>query len=286
MISVSSRASSRKTLAMHGFLCCGLFAALLIPRTLAAQTARSDLQNIGSSPSGTCDALTPDMPHSDALRKVCLYAVTLPLLMPNFTCEQKTSRYFGDQSADVVTANLTYEDGRESYQNIKLNGRPITDAKLLSPGTWSTGQFASDVRDIFDTSNPISFQFVGESKLDGRRVLTFQYQVAHQDVPMWRLHVQDQVLAPPYNGQLRIDEDHGILLQLQLAATKLSETFPMSSADLQIDYEDVLFADGTSFVLPLKSEVNSYDHKGRHNRNVLEFRNCHKFRATARIVPQ
>jgi hypothetical protein len=47
-----------------------------------------------------------------------------------------------------------------------------------------------------------------------------------------------------------------------------------------------LFADGTSFVLPLKSEVNSSDHNGRRNRNVLEFRNCHKFRATARIVSQ
>jgi hypothetical protein len=286
MISVSSRASSRKTLAMHGFLRCWLVAALLIPRTLPAQTAPGDLQNTISSPMGTCDSLTPDTPHSDALRKVCLYAMTLPLLMPNFTCEQKTSRYFDDQAADVVTANVTYEDGRESYQDIKLNGHPITDAKLLSPGTWSTGQFGGDVRDLFDTSNTVSFQFVSERKLDGRRVVTFQYQVAHQDVPMWRLHVQDQVLAPPYNGQLRIDEDTGILLQLQLAATKLSRNFPMSSADLQIDYEDVLFADGTSFVLPLKSEVNSSDHKGRRNRNVLEFRNCHKFRATAHIVPQ
>jgi hypothetical protein len=283
MISVFRRASSRKTLAIHGFLRCGLVAALLIPRALAAQTAPSYLQNTVSSP---CDSLTPDTPHSDALRKVCLYAVTLPLLMPNFTCEQETSRYLDDQAADIVTANVTYEDGRESYKDIKSNGHPITDAQLLSPGTWSTGQFGGDIRDLFETSNTVSFQFVSERKLDGRRVLSFQYQVAHQDVPMWRLHVQDQVLAPPYNGQLRIDEDTGSLLQLQLAATELPQNFPMSSADLQIDYVDVLFADGTSFVLPLKSEVNSSDHNGRHNRNVLEFRNCHKFRATARIVPQ
>ena len=283
MIPVSRRASSGKTLAIHGFLRCGLIAALLISRTLGAQTAPSDLQSKISSP---CDSITPDTPHSDALRKVCLYAVTLPVLMPNFTCEQKTSRYLDDQAADVVTANVTYEDGKESYKDIKSNGHPITDAQLLSPGTWSTGQFGGDIRDLFETSNPVSFQFVSERKLDGRRVLTFQYQVAHQDVPMWRLHVQDQVVAPPYNGQLQIDEDTGSLLQLQLAATEIPQTFTMSSADLQIDYEDVLFADGTSFVLPLKSEVNSSDHNGRRNRNVLEFRNCHKFRATARIVSQ
>ena len=60
--------------------------------------------------------------------------------------------------------------------------------------------------------------------------------------------------APPYNGcNYGFDEDTGILIELELAATNLSPDFPMASADLQIDYEDVLFADGTSFALP--SEV-------------------------------
>ena len=271
---------------MPGFLRRGVVVALLIPRALAAQTAPSDLQSTVSLPGGTCDSLAPDTPHSDALRKVCEYAVTLPLVMPNFTCEQKTSRYLDGQPADVVTANVTYEDGKESYQDIKWNGHLVTDTKLLNPGTWSTGQFGGDVRSLFDTGNTVSFQFVTESKIDGRRVLTFQYRVAHQDVPLWRLHVQDQVLAPPYHGQLRIDEDTGALLQLRLEAAEIPANFPMRSADLQIDYEDVLFADGTSFLLPPRSEVNGADHKGTHNRNLLEFRNCHKFRATARIVPE
>jgi hypothetical protein len=181
---------------------------------------------------------------------------------------------------------VTYEDGKESYRDIKSNGQPVTDTKLVNSGTWSTGQFGGDVRSLFDTSNKVDFQFVNQSQLDGRRVLLFRYRIAHQDVRMWRLHVQNQVSAPPYHGQLLIDEDSGTLLRLQVVATEIPRAFPMRTAEVETDYEAVSFADGTSFVLPIESVINASDHDGRHNSNVLQFRNCHKFRATARIVPQ
>lgn len=150
----------------------------------------------------------------------------------------------------------------------------------------STGQFGNDVRAIFGGGNKVTFQFVNESKITGRRALTFQYRVAHQDIPLWRLRVQDQVVAPPYHGQLWIAEETGLLLRLQVVATQIPRTFPMLSARIQIDYGDVLFGDGTRFVLPVKSVVNNVDPYGKHSRNVLEFHSCHKFRGTAHIVPQ
>jgi hypothetical protein len=259
-------------------------AVLVVAASLAAQSS-----SIGPQPpagASLCDSLAPDTPHSDALRKVCQYAVTLPQQMPNFTCQQTTSRSFDDQAADVVTAIVTYEDGTESYKDLRLNGRPVADAKLLNPGTWSTGEFGNDIRAIFNSGNKVAFQFVNESKIADRRALTFQYDVPHQDIPLWRLRVQDRVVAPPYHGQLWIDEETGLLLRLQVVATQIPRTFPMLSASLQIDYGDVLFGDGTRFVLPLKSVISNVDPYGRHSRNVLEFHNCHKFRGTAHIVPQ
>ncbi len=273
-----------KMRAKDGFLLCGVAVALLLTRPVAAQTAASDLQSTVSSPS-ECDSLTPDTPHSDALRKVCQYAVTIPQRMPNFTCEQKASRYIDAEVADVITAHVTYEDGTESYQNVKLNGQPVTDARLLNSGTWSTGQFGGLLRDVFDTRNKVRFQFVNQSEIDGRRVLTFQYRVAHQDVPLWRLHVEDHVVAPPYHGRLWIDEGTGILLRLEVVASEIPTSFPISNTSLQIDYKNVPFDDGTTFVLPLEAVVDATDHQGKLIRNTLQFRNCHKFRATARIVP-
>jgi hypothetical protein len=223
------------------------------------------------------------MPRSDALRKVCEYAVSLPTRIPNFTCEQRTTRYQDGRAEDVVTAEVAYLDGQESYRNVKSNGLPVTDVGWLKAHTWSTGQFGADIRGLFDRSNEVSFE-LDDASSDSRS-LAFHYEVAHQDVPFWQLHVWDRVAAPPYHGELRIDKKTGELRQLQVETTVLPEDFPLRSADLLIDYRKVPFGDGTSFLLPLKTVVNASARGGRKNRNLLEFHNCHKFRAIAHIMP-
>jgi len=135
---------------------CGMAIALLLSRPLAAQSAPSDPQGAVSLPA-PCDRLLSDTVHSDALRKVCHYAETLPERMPNFACEQKTYRYLDGQPADVITGIVTYEDGKESFKEIKSNGQPATDGVLLNSGTWSTGQFGGDVQNLFATSNQLRF---------------------------------------------------------------------------------------------------------------------------------
>ncbi len=270
---------------MHGLLRCGLVVTLLLGPSLAAQIASGNLQD-AFSPSTACNSLAPDMPHADALHKVCQYALSIPQQMPNFTCEQKTYRFRNEHAADVITAEVTYEDGKESFRELKSNGQPLRDAGIINTGTWSTGHFGASVRAIFNPGNQVTFQFMNQSKIRGRRALTFQYEVARQDLPLWRLHVDGQMVAPPYHGQLWIDEASGDLLQLHMVATALPLDFPLRDADLDIAYDEVPFGDGTSFVLPLKSVVNSVGYDKIHDRNVLEFHNCHKFRATARILPQ
>lgn len=262
-----------------------LSVALLLGSTVWAQTPSDKPEGLTSS-AGTCASTVPDIPHADALRKVCEYALAVPKRMPDFTCQQQVARYFGDQPVDVVTATVTYENGKESYREIKSNGKPINDPKALRPGLWSTGQFGADVQSIFQPGNRVSFEFVNERDTDGRRVLTFQYRVLRQDVTVWRLHMGDKVLAPPFRGQLRVDAGTGSLLRLLVTALEIPRSYPMQSADVDVKYDAISFGDGTSFVLPVASVVTGFDRKGRQNRNELEFLNCQKFTATARIVPQ
>lgn len=285
MLWVDLLATGAKTQTQRCAMRWGIAGALLLAHALAAQTPVSGAQG-AVTVADKCAALVPDIPHSDTLRDVCEYALALPARMPNITCEQTATRYLGDQPADVVTAIVTYENGKESYRDIKSNGMQVSSSALLTSGPWSTGQFGGDVQSLFQSGNKISFQFVNEREVEGRQVLTFQYRVPHQDVPVWRLHMMDQVLAPPFHGQLRVDTKSGTLLRLLIAASEIPSSYPMRTADVEIKYEDVSFSDGTSFVLPTESVINGSDRKGRQNRNELEFSGCHKFRATARIVPQ
>ncbi len=259
--------------------------AFLLTTVLIAQDSVPAGSQAAVSSATICNSLAAGLPHSDALRIVCQYAVTLPQRMPNFRCEQTASRFVDGVPTDVIAAIVTFQDGGESYQEVKANGRPASKATLLGLGEWSTGQFGSNLRALFDTNNKVSFRFANEAKLSGHRAVVFQYGVAKQDLPTWQLQVGDQIVAPPYRGRLWIDESSGKLLQFEMSTSGLPQEFPMSNAEFEIDYGEVPFGDGTSFLLPVRSVVSSDYRDGKQNRNVLQFRNCHKFRATAQVVP-
>jgi VWFA-related protein len=233
-----------------------------------------------------CAWLPDNVPHAEAVRAICQYALELPQTMPNFVCDQDTSRYRGKNTVpfDLLTAQIRYENGKESYDEISLNGKPAPEALTNSPGLWSTGQFGSDLRSIFDPWNLAVFEFSKESKIGDRTVWVFTYRIARQFDPLWRLHGENGVLAPSYKGELWVDQEGGKLLRFTSAALEIPPAFAMAAASLEIDYANVAFSDGSSFVLPSDFTVNTtYRHEDP-TRNIVRFRNCHKFRAKTQIV--
>ncbi len=233
-----------------------------------------------------CAWLPTEIPHSEALRGVCEFAISLPQKMPNFVCDQETSRYRGESKVprDLITASVRYEDGNETYSGIRLNGKTAPSAVTQSPGLWSTGEFGTNLRAIFNLRNSAAFGFLREAQLGARAAWIFTYQIAHQNDPLWRLHGADEVLAPPYGGELWVDQKNGDLLRFQSTAEEIPPTFPMQSADLLTDYDDVSFGDGTAFVLPVTATVATRFRGEEATRNVVQFRNCQKFRAKTHIV--
>ena len=233
-----------------------------------------------------CDWLRQDLPHSDAVRGVCEYAMTLPEKMPNFVCQQETSRYEGHNRvpSDLITGTVTYEDGDESYSNLRLNGKPVSDVMTKAAGLWSSGQFEGNLRDIFHEANHPDFQFVKEEQYDGRTDWVFSFRIERQNEAVWQLRAEDQVVAPPYEGELWIDEQTGAVARFRSNAKDLSPMFPMQSAEIITDYGNVEFGDGTAFVLPVTSSIATQFQDQKPTRNVVRFRGCHKFRAKARMV--
>lgn len=139
------------------------------------------------------------MPHFDALNNVCQYAVTVPKRMPNFTCQQETSRVLSGElgQADIVTGVVTYEDGKESYKDLRRNGRPVNGGTPLG-GAWSAGQFGSDLQSIFDGHNKVDFYFAGEKQINGREAWEFGYRIAHQFVPFCYRQLKLSVPIPTH----------------------------------------------------------------------------------------
>jgi VWFA-related protein len=238
------------------------------------------------SGSSFCDWLPENIPHAEALHGVCEYAIALPRDMPNFVCRQETSRYQGQNRVpvDLITATVRYEDGNESYSDLRVNGKAEPDAEGKTAGLWSRGQFEGNLRAIFHSGNRAVFEFSGEKNIESHAAWVFTYQIARQNEPLWELRGEDQVAAPPYGGELWIDQKTGEVLRFRSAAKDLPASFPMQSAEILIDYDDVAFGDGTAFVLPVESSIATKHQGMESTRNVVRFSGCHRFRAKARMV--
>lgn len=259
-------------------------AALILSATLAAQSAAVQPPKPPAKLT-PCDSLDPAILHVDALRNVCNYAVTVPQRMPNFRCQQETTRTLSGavRKTDTITGIVSYEDSKESYQEVKRNGQPVQGG-ATPEGAWSAGQFGSDLQALFDGSNKVEFDFAGEGKVAGGETWQFSFRVPRQDVALWRLHSQGKTIAPPYYGRLWIRQQDGMILRLMVEANQLPISFPIANATLEIDYQNLRFADGSRFVLPVESVLNTIPYEGPKARNVQQFKDCQKFTATHRIV--
>jgi VWFA-related protein len=236
---------------------------------------------------GRCAWLPTSIPHADALRGVCEYSISVPEKMPNFVCDEAASRYSGSRRAltDLISASVRYQDGNETYSDVKVNGKPVSAEIAQSTGLWSTGEFGSNnLRSIFDRENQARFEFSRESTLEGHSAWVFTYQIVQQHLPLWRLHAGNSVVAPPYQGEVWVDQKTGRVLRFRSIAENIQQGFPLTGAELQIDYESVAFSDGSSFLLPTDITATANDPHGESGRNDVRLRNCHKFGAKARIV--
>jgi VWFA-related protein len=233
----------------------------------------------------SCAWLPSGIAHADALRAACEYAITLPEKMPNFVCGQETARYRGNSGApvDLISASVRYEDGKESYSDVKINGRPPSGLDQTS-GLRSTGEFGGDLQNIFDLTNNALFVYAREGQAGERTAWIFDYRVAEQKIPLWRIRDQNQVVAPPYTGELWLDQRDSSVLRFHSAAWAMPPAFSMKSVDLQIDYKRIAFGDGTNFVLPVGSTLTTVFSGAETSRNTVQFRDCHKFRARGRLV--
>ena len=87
--------------------------------------------------------------------------------LPSFVCQQFTTRYVSEshpaswKAQDVVSAEVVYEDGKERYDKVAINGKPAKQ-KIEETGAWSTGEFGTVLADLFSPATAAQFRRRGE----------------------------------------------------------------------------------------------------------------------------
>jgi hypothetical protein len=210
--------------------------------------------------------------------------------LPNFFCQQITTRYQSDHpktgwdALDIVTADIAYENGRESYKNIKVGNKAVNKNMEDIEGSRSTGEFASILADLFSPLTAASFRRTGTDTIHGRSMLVYKFDVTREH-SHWRIIGPAQLYYPAFSGSIWIDKQTSRVIRIEQQARNMPLLFPFDTTESATEYDFVRLASPEPFLLPTEAEVLSCVRGTRMcSRNRIEFRNYRKFGAESSVT--
>jgi hypothetical protein len=207
--------------------------------------------------------------------------------LPNYVCQQQTTRYISEtrpanwRAQDVVSAAVVYENGREDYRNITVNGHAVNKKMDEIGGSTSTGEFATILLNLFHPATDANFKWIKESVSSRMTTAVYDFSVT-QPHSAWEIHVEGQHVLPAYTGTVWIDTNTARVMRIEMEARPAD--FPIDMIQTAVDYDFVSL--GTDrYLLPTRSESISCERGSPIcSRNVIDFRNYHKYLGESKII--
>jgi hypothetical protein len=229
-------------------------------------------------------------PKEELIERAREYALNFTDNLPNYVAQQYTTRYMripGSKewhAQDVVSANVVYENGKEDYRNVAINGKPVNKKMEELPGSWSTGEFGTTLRSLFHPGRQAQFTYVKQSYMNGMNSWVYDYKVSRENSD-WHVSLGSQSIVPAYEGRVWIDEKTAQVLRIEMSATDIPRDFPLDQVEASNDYGFVRLATADQYMLPTHAETLSCERGSPVcSRNTIEFRNYHKYTGEANIT--
>ncbi len=236
-----------------------------------------------------CRSLALGNARPKALQSVCQFSLSVQPKLPNYICDEKLQRWSPDPGRlpEMVEAEVAFVDGRESYSNVRINGK--SSPTMSSPGNVgisSAGEFGTQLRNLFAPENKAKFKFRKEVNLNAKPALLFAFEIMEGENRSFKVWTIDGTTTRPgYNGSMWVDKSTLRPLRMEMASRPLrSQTGVFHHVSFDTDYREVDLADGSTFLLPHKANVNACLSASMCFRNKLEFSNWRKFAAKSKII--
>jgi hypothetical protein len=223
------------------------------------------------------------------IRKAQETALEFTETLPNYVCQEIIARYYSDspkanwQAIDVVRTEVVYENGKEDYRNITINGKAVKKGMEELSGSWSTGEFGTVLVDLFSPATNADFRFRRNSRASGIDARMYDFFVEREN-SHWLIRSGSQSFQPGYKGSVWVDPKTARVLRIEMQARNLPEEFPLDKVESATDYEYVRLAATSQFLLPVHAETLSCQRgSSRCSRNTIDFRNYHKYAGESNI---
>lgn len=210
-------------------------------------------------------------------------------MLPNFIVEQHTTRYTTNRRPakwkrrDRLSAEVLMADGRESYRELRRNGRRASEEKIKETGSWSLGEWAMIQLDVLSRATKADFTFRQMSEAGGRRAKMYDYTVEQRN-SHWKVDFEGQILYPAYWGSIWIDEETNRVLRIEMIGRDIPSSYPFQAVEMTVDYGMVEIA-GENYLMPVRGENLACKRYTLYcTRNEIEFRNYRKFTAESIVT--
>ena len=233
---------------------------------------------------------TAEIPEDPLLTKARQSAAAFAEKLPNFVCQQVTTRYRRNlsdgswQKLDVISADVAYDRKTgQTYNNIQANGSPATKEMLGLPGSSSAGEFV-ELRNLFASAADDDFHLNEEVSLNGKPTRVYAYEV-DQTASRWQIKERAITVTPGYAGRIWIDKTLERAIRLEMIADSLPPTISADQITTTIDFGLVDLGDGSTYFLPTGAETMFCKREsGACDRNTTEYRNYRKFGVESAIA--
>lgn len=240
-----------------------------------------------ASPPANSAGMRAPGPSAPLLERAGYAAFQFSQKLPNFICEEYMARYVqrgqDKRLIDIVSTEVIYNNGEESYRNIKVDEHPTNKNMMELGGSRSTGEFASTLLDLFASNTHAQFRSGGVSPISGvddAQVYDFRVQSENSH---WMVQAESQTIHPAYQGAVWVDPANARVLRIEIQASNIPSDFPMDRVESAVDYSKVTIA-GTSFLLPVHAETLGCERGSPDcSHNIIDFRNYHEFKVNVRI---
>ena len=223
------------------------------------------------------------------IRKAANAALDFTETLPNYVCQEMMARFQSEttpasfQPIDVVSTEVVYENGKEDYRNITVNGKASKKSMEETGGSWSTGEFGTVLIDLFSPATAADFHFRRDSRAGSVLAKMYEFDVAREN-SHWSIHAGSQMYVPAYSGAVWIDPKTSRVLRIEMAAKGMPGEFPLDHVESATDYEYIRLGDAQQYLLPVHAETLSCQ-RGSNlcAKNIIDFRNYHKYAGESNI---
>jgi hypothetical protein len=257
------------------------------PPASPAEAAAAALRRMGHDE----DSIPFDhRPMDQLIRKASDAALDFTDELPAYVCQERMSRYQSEtrparfQPVDVLSMNVVYENHKEDYRDLQINGKPTKKSIEESGGAWSTGEFGTVLIDLFSPATAADFRYQRESRAGGVLAKLYDFDVKREN-SHWDVKVASQSYSPAYRGSVWIDPQTGRVLRIEKEGYGFPDSFPVDHVESATDYQNVRLGDAKQYLLPVHAE-NLMCQRGTDicSKIVIDFANYHKYAGESTIT--